>query len=158
MFNSNQQQRPARQTGKPGNSQGGDTSLIARGTSITGDVHFGGALHLDGTIEGAVLAEADSEAVFTLSAEGEVTGEVRVPNAVINGVVKGNIHAAARLELAAQARVEGDVHYRVLEMAAGAEVNGRMVHQGKEPPRQLTGPEAEREVDLDETFAVADQG
>lgn len=157
MFSNNQQPKPTKPVRSP-STQGADTSLIARGTSITGDVHFGGALHLDGCIEGAVLAEADSEAVFTLSAEGEVAGEVRVPNAVINGVVKGNIHAAARLELAAQARVEGDVHYRVLEMAAGAEVNGRMVHQGKEPPRQLGGPEAEREDDVEEVFAAVNQG
>ena len=157
MFSNNQQQRSARQAGKSNSPQGDDTSLIARGTAIIGDVHFGGALHLDGCIEGAVLAEADSQAVFTLSAEGEVSGEVRVPNAVINGVVKGNIHASARLELAAQARVDGDVHYSVLEMAAGAEVNGRMVHQGKEP-RQLSGPEAEPDVDVEEALVAAGQG
>lgn len=158
MFSNNhQQKRSARQAGKPNSSQGDDTSLIARGTSITGDVYFGGALHVDGCIEGAVLAEADSQAVFTLSAEGEVSGEVWVPNAVINGVVKGSIHASTRLELAAQARVDGDVHYLVLEMAAGAEVNGRMVHQGKEP-RQLTGPEAERGAEVEEALTAAGQG
>ncbi len=121
----------------------GDTSLIARGTMIRGDVEFVGALHLDGSIEGAVLAADEADAVFTLSAEGRVTGEVRVPSAVINGTVKGNIIAADRLELAAEARVEGDVHYRVLEMAAGASVNGRMMHLADEAPRQLTGPSEE---------------
>ncbi len=121
-----------------------DTSLIARGTSIRGDVAFSGALHLDGCIEGAVLASEDGDAVFTLSAEGQVVGEVNVANAVINGVVKGNIVAHGRLELAAQAHVEGDVHYKVLEMAAGARVNGRMVHQADDAsPRQLSGPDAD---------------
>ncbi len=132
MFNNSQR--------KPAGNHGADTSLIARGTSIVGDVHFAGALHLDGRIEGAVLAEDDGRAVFTLSTEGEVLGDVRVPNAIINGTVKGDIHAAGRLELAADASIEGDVHYRVLEMAAGAAVNGRMVHEHEEPRRQLTGP------------------
>ncbi|HET8554702.1 MAG TPA: polymer-forming cytoskeletal protein [Rhodanobacteraceae bacterium] len=137
-----------------GHGHASDTSLIARGTTIRGDVEFSGALHLDGSIEGAVLAADDGNAVFTLSAEGQVVGEVRVPNAVINGTVKGNIVASERLELAAQARVEGDVHYRVLEMAAGAEVNGRMMRLADEPPRQLTGPASEAADETSEQEAL----
>jgi len=133
MWNSNQR--------KPATSQAhsGDTSLIAAGTTVEGDVHFSGTLHLDGAVKGSVRADNDSGAVFTLSEQGQVTGEIHVPHAVINGNVKGDIHAVERLELAAHACIEGDVHYRVLEMAAGAQVNGRMVHQ-KENPRQLPGP------------------
>ena len=117
-----------------------DTSLIARGTVIRGDVHFSGTLHLDGRIEGVVLAE-EEHAVFTLSENGVVQGEVRVPHAIINGQVLGDIHASDRLELAQQARVTGDVHYRTLEMAAGAQVNGRISHQAVELPRELPAPQ-----------------
>lgn len=138
MFNNNSR--------KPGAPIAADTSLIAHGTVIDGDVHFSGALHLDGRISGSVQADADDGAVFTLSEQGQVQGEIHVPNAVINGVVEGNIHASARLELAAHARIEGDVHYRILEMAAGASVNGRMVHQS-DAPRQLSGPQASVETD-----------
>ncbi|WP_430391859.1 bactofilin family protein [Dyella sp. 20L07] len=116
-----------------------DTSLIARGTVIRGDVHFSGTLHLDGRIEGAVLAE-EGGAIFTLSENGIVQGEIRVPHAVINGHVHGDIHAGDRLELASEARITGDVHYRTLEMAAGAQVNGRMSHQAVEQPRELPAP------------------
>ena len=151
MFSNNQ--RKSGDGHQHGHAPSSDTSLIARGTTIRGDVEFSGALHLDGCIEGSVQAADEGDAVFTLSAEGQVTGEVCVPNAVVNGTVKGNIIASQRLELAAQARVDGDVHYRVLEMAAGASVNGRMVHQTDEPPRQLTGPasEVEDEAVLAET-------
>jgi cytoskeletal protein CcmA (bactofilin family) len=117
-----------------------DTSLIARGTVIRGDVHFSGTLHLDGRVEGAVLAE-EEQAVFTLSENGVVQGEVRVPQAIINGQVLGDIHASERLELAPQARVTGDVHYRTLEMAAGAQVNGRISHYAVEMPRELPAPQ-----------------
>jgi cytoskeletal protein CcmA (bactofilin family) len=131
-----------------------ETSLIACGTAIHGDVHFAGALHVDGNIEGTVLADPDGGAVFTLSEQGQVCGEIRVPNAVINGTVKGNIHAAERLELAAQACIDGDVHYSVLEMAAGARVNGRMVHE-TDTPRQLPRPQ---DIARDEdVVAFADQ-
>jgi len=118
-----------------------ETSLIARGTIIRGNLHFTGALHLDGCIEGAIVAEAD-DAVLTVSEHGQVIGEVRVPHAVINGRIDGNVLSDARLELAVQACITGDVHYRLLEMAAGAQVNGRMVHVGADVPRELAAPRA----------------
>jgi cytoskeletal protein CcmA (bactofilin family) len=122
-----------------------DTSLIAHGTIIRGDIRFTGTLHLDGRIEGAVIGEG-SHAVFTLSEHGHVQGEVRVPHAMINGQVTGDIYASERLELATQARVVGDVRYNSLEMAAGAQVNGRMAHQGEDhAPRELPSPEVRPE-------------
>ena len=118
-----------------------DTSLIARGTVIRGDLRFSGALHLDGRIEGSVLGEGE-DAMFTLSEHGQVQGEIRVPHAVINGHVIGDVQVSARLELAPQARIDGDLRYHTLEMAAGAQVNGRISRQAEEAPRELAAPEA----------------
>lgn len=111
-------------------------TIIARGVVVRGDVHFCGSLHLEGRVEGTISADAGTEALFTLNDSGSVMGEVQVPRAVINGEVEGDIHCSDCLELAVSARVRGDVHYKVLEMAAGATVNGRMVHE-TEAPRQL---------------------
>lgn len=119
-----------------------ETSLIACGTVIRGDLRFSGALHLDGRIEGTVLAEGD-DAMFTLSEHGQVHGEIRVPHAVINGHVTGDVHVSARLELAPNARIDGDLRYHTLEMAAGAQVNGRISRQAEESPRELPAPDTE---------------
>lgn len=116
------------------------TTLVAEGTTIRGDVEFSGGLHLDGAVVGAISAQGD-KAVFTLSEKGRVEGEIRAPNAVINGKVKGDIIVSQRLELAEKARIDGNVYYKVLEMAAGAQLNGKMIYQA-EPPRQLSGPGA----------------
>ncbi|MGB0134227.1 bactofilin family protein [Dokdonella sp.] len=116
------------------------TTLVAEGTVIRGDVEFSGGLHLDGAVEGAISANGD-KAVFTLSEKGRVDGEIRAPNAVINGKVTGDIIVSHRLELAEQARIDGNIYYKVLEMAAGAQLNGKMIYQA-EPPRQLSGPGA----------------
>ncbi|MEO6800048.1 MAG: polymer-forming cytoskeletal protein [Rhodanobacter sp.] len=118
-----------------------ETSLIARGTVIRGDLRFSGALHLDGRIEGTVLAEGD-DALFTLSEHGEVQGEVRVPHAVINGHIIGDLHVSVRLELAPLARIDGDLRYHTLEMAAGAQVNGRVARVAEDGQRALAAPEA----------------
>ncbi|TPG06383.1 polymer-forming cytoskeletal protein [Rhodanobacter glycinis] len=124
------------------NTTSHETSLIARGTVIRGDLRFSGALHLDGSIEGTVLGEGD-DAMFTLSEHGQVHGEIRVPHAVINGHVTGDVHVSARLELAPQARIDGDLRYHTLEMAAGAQVNGRISRQAEDAQRELTAPDAE---------------
>jgi len=124
------------------NSDSHETSLIARGTVIRGDLRFSGALHLDGCIEGTVLADGD-DAMFTLSEHGQVHGEIRVPHAVINGHVTGDVHVSARLELAPNARIDGDLRYPTLEMAAGAQVNGRISRQAEESQRELPAPDAE---------------
>ncbi len=114
------------------------TTLIAQGTVIRGNVSFTGGLHVDGRIEGEVQAEG-SDATLTLSENGSVHGEVHVPNAVINGKVVGDLHIANRLELANAARVEGNIHYCVLEMNAGAQINGKMIFRS-EPQKRLSAP------------------
>jgi cytoskeletal protein CcmA (bactofilin family) len=117
----------------------GSTSLVATDTTLRGDITFSGTLHVCGCVIGNV--RGDGEALFTLSAEGVIEGSVLAPQAVINGTVRGDIHATQRLQLAAAARVEGDVRYRSLEMAAGAQVNGRMLHDA-DAPKRLAAPDA----------------
>lgn len=106
-----------------------DTSLIARGTVIRGDLCFRGALHLDGRVEGTIVAEGE-DAMFTLSEHGQVDGEIRVPHAILNGHVTGDVQVTVRLELSAQARIDGNLRYHTLEMAAGAQINGSISREG----------------------------
>jgi len=114
-------------------------SLIGRQSEILGDMRFSGGLHVDGTVKGNVLAEDDSSSVLTLSENGTIEGEVRVPHVVLNGTVIGDVHAREHIELASNARITGNVFYNLIEMAMGAEVNGNLVHVGEElePPLQL---------------------
>ena len=102
-------------------------SVIGQRTQIVGDISFAGGLHIDGSVCGNVAARTEEKATLTVSERGSIEGEVRVPYVILNGVVKGDVYANDRVELAANARVEGDVHYRMIEMAMGAEVNGKLV-------------------------------
>ena len=105
-------------------------TLIGQGTVINGDLIFSGGLHVDGTVKGNVIADQDSGSVLSLSERGLIEGEVRVPNVVLNGTVVGDVHATNHIELAPHARVKGNVFYKIIEMARGAEVNGNLVHRG----------------------------
>ncbi|HET6631704.1 MAG TPA: polymer-forming cytoskeletal protein [Rhodanobacteraceae bacterium] len=115
-----------------------ETTIIARGVELEGDLRFTGSLFLEGCVRGSISADDEAgTALFTLSERGRVIGQIRVAHVVVDGSVQGDIHSSERLELAANARIEGDVHYNVLEMAAGARVTGRMIHE-PDAPRQLT--------------------
>jgi cytoskeletal protein CcmA (bactofilin family) len=103
-------------------------TIIGQQTRIEGNVHFSGGLHIDGQVKGGVIADVDSTSVLTVSEHGSIEGDVRVPTVILNGRVTGDVRSAERIELAAKARVDGDVYYNLIEMAMGAAVNGSLVH------------------------------
>ena len=104
-------------------------TLIGAGTQVVGDVHFKGGLHVDGAVQGNVVALPDAEATLSVSDSGLIEGSVQVPNVVLNGAVTGDIHARERVELGATAKVAGNVYYGLIEMAMGAQINGKLIHQ-----------------------------
>jgi cytoskeletal protein CcmA (bactofilin family) len=102
-------------------------TLIGRSASVQGDVEFAGGLHLDGRITGSVCASSGAAASLSVSEHGVVEGSVRAPHVVLNGRVNGDIFGSERVVLGAKARVRGNVHYGVIEMALGAEISGKLV-------------------------------
>ncbi len=114
-------------------------TLVGQGTEINGDLVFSGGLHVDGKINGNVVAEEGSTALLILSEFGRIEGEVKVPNMVLNGEIVGDVYGSTRVELAPKSRIKGSVYYNLIEMAIGAEVNGGLVHQphGSDLPKRL---------------------
>ena len=121
-------------------------TLVGQGTVINGDLIFSGGLHVDGKINGNVLAEEGSSAILILSECGRIEGEVKVPNMVLNGEIIGDVYGSTRVELAPKSRIKGSVYYNLIEMAIGAEVNGGLVHQPLEakPQRALEDHSSKR--------------
>ncbi len=102
-------------------------TLIGRQTEFAGDISFSGGLRVDGTINGDITATGGGDASLVVSESGSITGNVKVAHVVINGSVTGNVISSGKVELQPSARVNGDVHYKVIEMALGSAVNGAMV-------------------------------
>lgn len=117
---------------KPRRPTGHFDTLVSSRTTVEGDVHFSGGLHVDGRVRGKVVAEEGSDAVLRISEVGEITGDIVAPHVIINGQVHGDVYASAHLELAEKASINGNVYYNLIEMAMGAAVNGNLVHQ-REP-------------------------
>jgi cytoskeletal protein CcmA (bactofilin family) len=103
-------------------------TLIANNCEVVGDVYFSDQLLVNGIIKGNVYAREGSKASVTVSKNGIVRGEVRVPNTIINGQVIGDIHSDKHVELAANAQIKGNVYYNLIEMVMGSRVDGKLVH------------------------------
>lgn len=99
-------------------------SLIAEGTQIDGNMAFSDGLRVDGIIVGNVVASDTVASILVISDSASVTGEITADHIIINGTVKGPIHARHMLELQPKARIEGDVEYAALEMHQGALISG----------------------------------
>ncbi len=125
-------------------------TLVGSNTRISGDLHFSGGCHVDGTVNGSVTADPESQSALSISEEGNIDGGVTVPFVVLNGIVRGDVFANQRVELGPTARVIGNVYYNLIEMAIGAEINGKLVHQ---PEGQV--PLLEQTARIDESAAVA---
>ena len=112
-----------------GNGKPVDTidTLIGQKAVFKGDLEFTGGLRVDGHVKGNVIAKDDSNSTVVVSESGEVEGNITVPHVIINGTINGNIKSGGRVELQAKARINGDVHYKAVEMELGASINGNLV-------------------------------
>lgn len=131
----------------------GSTTLVASGTHVVGDVQFTGNLEVEGQITGNIIAEDGADARVRILPKGCVVGDVNVPVVVINGRIEGNIYSSHQVELAANAVVEGDLHYALIEIEKGAQVNGSFVHRSSSAAEQPV----EQPVSVENTFEAGVQ-
>ncbi|MCW5640858.1 MAG: polymer-forming cytoskeletal protein [Rhodoferax sp.] len=101
-------------------------SLIAHGSEIAGNFTFRDGLRIDGAVVGDIHAHEGQSSILVISESASVTGAIHADHIIISGHVNGPVHAALMLELQPKARIEGDVHYRALEMHQGATISGQM--------------------------------
>lgn len=121
---------------------------IGGNAKIRGDIEFTGACSIDGGIEGNISSK-DPRSTLILGEQGHIIGNVSVANVYANGKIDGNVMAIKKVELHPKARINGDLHYNLLEMAVGAGVNGKLMHQeaqAVEPVIQLADTSSQKEV------------
>lgn len=102
------------------------SSLVASNVEVTGDLSFVDGLRIDGHVRGNVLSRPGTKSLLVLSDQGCITGNVRSHDAVINGVIVGDVEVEHFLELQANARITGNITYRQLRMDCGASVDGKL--------------------------------
>ena len=101
-------------------------SLIAQGTRIEGNMKFSEGLRIDGEVFGDIRANPEQSSLLVISEAAVVQGEIQADHVIVNGTVRGPIHARELLELQPKAKIEGDVSYVALEMHQGAVISGQL--------------------------------
>jgi len=101
-------------------------SLIAEGSQIAGNLTFTDGLRVDGDVTGNIAAKEGGASILVISESAHIVGEVAADHVIINGSVKGPVHARMMLELQPKARIEGEVQYAALEMHQGALITGQL--------------------------------
>jgi len=104
-------------------------TILGQQTTIEGDIKINGGIHIEGVVKGNVYSDDDS-ALLILGETGHIHGSVRLSNLIVNGSIEGDI-IANKVELFDKARINGDIHYQLLELAVGAEVNGKLVKENE---------------------------
>jgi len=102
-------------------SVGPGLNLIGRGTSITGTITSASSVRIEGEVKGQV----NCQDLVTVGATGSVEGDINAKNAVIGGVVAGNLTIQEKLVLEAKCSVSGDIKARRLVIDEGAVFDGQ---------------------------------
>lgn len=116
------------------------TNLIAEGVVIDGYIKGIGHLIVAGRIKGDCKLAGTS----TVSDTGRWQGKIEAERILIAGELHGSAHAEKQLEVAATAKIEGDVSAPMIAVAKGAVVDGEMHVTGSEGLRTFEEKRASR--------------
>ena len=94
----------------------GSETIIGSDVSIKGEMSFDGSMRIEGKVEGKI----QSKGKIAFGQGAQITAEVSVGEAKIEGTFRGNLTASQKIELAATAHVLGDVRSTKLVIAEGA--------------------------------------
>jgi cytoskeletal protein CcmA (bactofilin family) len=102
------------------------SSILRADTNLTGDLFFSGKLHIFGSVTGNIISNEDSDSYLVLEKGSEISGEIRASYILVRSKVSGDIFCYKRLSLQTTATIQGDVHYKELEMQEGSTINGSL--------------------------------
>ena len=109
-----------------GNS--GNTSIIAQGTKIKGDVYSECNLHIDGDLEGNIIAKTN----VVIGKIGNVDGSIDAEHLVVSGKFSGNCTCNV-VEILPQGRIDGGIVAKELIIEKGGEFIGQSVVHKNNP-------------------------
>lgn len=97
------------------------STLIGKGSELTGDFSVKGSARIDGKVSGNVTVAG----TLIVGATGSISGNVSADSIVVGGEVLGDIAAPEKTELTATARVLGDISTKVIVIDENAVFQGK---------------------------------
>ena len=117
-----------------------ETTVIAKGTKITGKIDIGCKLHVDGEIDGSI----HSSNIVTIGTAGMIKGEVFAERLLVSGEIVGNCDCQ-NIEILAGGKILGDITSSNLVIESQGFFEGNSKIKVKEAPvASLTPKKAEK--------------
>jgi cytoskeletal protein CcmA (bactofilin family) len=101
------------------------STMIAAGTTISGDLESNGDIRIDGTLKGNLKGRSK----IIIGTDGIVEGNIEGQQADIMGHVTGNVKVQELLYLHGNTEVHGDIYAGKLQIEPTAVFNGKC-HMG----------------------------
>ena len=101
-------------------------TVVGPSVNVEGDFASEGNILVKGTVSGSVKTSR----LLTVEPGAKILANVRAAEAMIAGSIKGNVRVGDRLELTETAQIYGDITCKVLVVAAGAMIHGKVTMKG----------------------------
>ena len=127
------------------------TGFFDKNTEIEGTLKFNGSFQIDGHFNGKI----DSNSVLVIGKNGKVESEINIGVIIVNGEVKGDIHAKERVEIHSGGRVVGTIKTPSLIVKDGAILEAQCHTTDKALPPKIKTPKNKTDTedsDLQERF------
>lgn len=139
MFNKGNKDQPFSDQGSQASAPPKRTAMKSKAPSIlssdlvlTGSIVSDGEIQLDGQVDGDIKAGS-----LIIGEDASVSGEVQAETVIIRGKVTGSVRAR-QVQLAATARIEGDIVHAALSVESGAFFDGHCRHSS-DPLKDASG-------------------
>ncbi|MCB0531291.1 MAG: polymer-forming cytoskeletal protein [Lewinellaceae bacterium] len=134
MFSSTTKDKKAPSTaltqGNGADKEGGQTTVVAKGTVIEGKFACSDNVRLDGSVHGEVTVDKR----LVLGEGSYVQGNIHARDAAVRGKVKGDVFISEVLHLMETAEIEGNISARSMIVEEGARYNGSCKIGGSATP------------------------
>ena len=103
-----------------------ERNVVAKNTTIVGDIKSDGDFRIDGTLEGTLVTNGR----VIIGVEGFIKGKVEATNSDIEGKFSGELMVSNTLTIKATADISGDVVIGKLSVEPGASFNATCAMKG----------------------------
>jgi len=115
---------------------GAAPTVIAKNTTLDGELTGGAGVRVEGRVKGTVSLKAPLD----VAAGATIEAEVRASAVRVAGTVIGNVTASELVELLAGGMVKGDITAPSLHVVEGAKLEGRVHMQADRPAEAPAKP------------------
>ena len=107
------------------------TSLVAHGTSLSGDLVFHKELVIAGSVNGTVNCNGDDDSLVKVVEGGQLVGEINAPIIEIFGHVEATVVGSVSVSVGPTATITGVLRFKQLQVSPGALITGELIPIGE---------------------------